>query len=508
MNSKKNSLMHYIAGTTVILTILINILGRYFHFFDYSHGGIPSAVIESQFKVLLNFFLMLPVILFITSLTIYRMNPAHPVLPYFITLVLTFSSIAMISGGGGKLEFHFSIFMVVAVLGYYQSPILLFLMTGIFAIQHVLGLLFIPEIVFGMESYTFLMFFLHAFFLLLTSSAVTWQVFSNRKLDNHYKKIQIEQRKTIQEAIANRISSTSEEISKVSHLLSNNANQSLLVSSELSSCMQDVALGSEEQLSIIKGNQREISKINSNINHINKTTQIVSQNSRLSADKAIHGRKQISLLLKQMEDIDTNVNASFETIQHLNVKSKAIEDIIVIISDIANQTNLLALNASIEAARAGEYGKGFSVVANEVKKLAEQSQKSSKNISEIIHQMLIESNTSVDSIKNVKYKVTEGLKIAQSSSELFHLISDVATEVATDIKGISSLTEQISKFSNNVTDEMNLISSTALQSVTSAKNTICSTEEQKKLAETLVGVSGKLNELTIELDGIIKTLID
>lgn len=138
MTAEKNKLMHYITGAVILIVIIINILGRYFHLFNHSHGGgsiVTTSEIESLFGITLNVLMVLPILTFILSVIFYRKNKNHPYIPYLLTLALTFGSIAIISGGSGRVEFHFSIFMVVAALGYYQEIKLLLMMTVIFAID-------------------------------------------------------------------------------------------------------------------------------------------------------------------------------------------------------------------------------------------------------------------------------------------------------------------------------------------------------------------------------------
>lgn len=501
--------MHYMTGAVILLSILINILGRYFHLFDYSHGMgsiVTSAEIEATFGLAQTILLIIPLLFFVFSLVLYRNNKDHHYIPYLLTLALTFGSIAIISGGSGRIEFHFSIFMVVAALGYYQEIKPILLMTTIFAIQHVLGLIVFPELVFGVESYMFSMFLWHAIFLILTSSAVSWQVYSGKKIEAFYQNKQQEQRKNIIEEIVNRLSTTTSQISTVSETLSNNTKESYEASGQLASSMEEVATSTEHQLGSIQENMNVISQIDDGITSINQTAQTVSRDSNASAEDAKHGSKLIEDLLKQIKEINKDVDDSYSKSKELHKRSQSIEGIIEVISDIADQTNLLALNASIESARAGEYGKGFAVVANEVRKLAEQSLQSSKNVSEIIKHILIETNQSVRSMENVKNSTEEGLDIAQKSNKVFHHISKTSDEVASEIQGVSSVTEKLASSSEKVNTSMQQIFQSAQQSVVGTKEGIQSTDQQYERTETILDVSKKLNNLTSELEGVIHTL--
>ncbi|MFC5988138.1 hypothetical protein [Marinicrinis lubricantis] len=114
----------------------------------------------------------------------------HSQLPLLIVLTLTFSSISIISGGGGGVEFHFSIFIVIAAAAYYENIRLIMMMKILIVVQHLGKFFWCPQIVFGTDTYPFLMLVIHAVFLILTSSATSMQIYSKHKIMN-----QIEKRK-------------------------------------------------------------------------------------------------------------------------------------------------------------------------------------------------------------------------------------------------------------------------------------------------------------------------
>ncbi|MFD2044744.1 methyl-accepting chemotaxis protein [Ornithinibacillus salinisoli] len=509
MKKERNKLMHFMAGAVILLMVIVNILGRYFHLFDFSHGSgsfVTSYDIEASFGMAQHVLFILPIVFFVLSILLYRRNNNHRYIPYLLTLALTFASIAIISGGSGRVEFHFSIFMVVAAVGYYQKIKLLLMMTVLFAIQHIVGLLFFPELVFGVEHYMFSMFLWHAIFLVLTSSVVSWQVYSGKKIENYYQEKQQEQRKTIIEDIVERLSTTSSQILSVSDTLSSNTKESYQASGQLAASMEEVSASIEQQLEIIQDNRKVITQIDEGIKSINQTAKTVAANSTTSATEAQRGSELIEKLLLQMKEITVDVDESYTNVKELLRRSQSIEGIVEVISDIADQTNLLALNASIESARAGEYGKGFAVVADEVRKLAVQSQESSQNISKIIKQILIETNQSVKSMENVKASTTEGLDTAEKSNKVFHHISKETNEIALQVQSVSSLTDNLSSSSEKVNASMQQITEAAEQSVSGTKEGMSSSDLQHELTEGTVDVSKKLNELTSELEEVIRTL--
>ncbi|MGE7603114.1 methyl-accepting chemotaxis protein [Peribacillus sp. NPDC097675] len=509
MNKEKNQLMLLFSSGIVLLALVTNILGRKFHLFEHSHGAhqvLSTAYIEDHFGLVLNLLVVIPTLLLAFGLILFKSNRNHSLIPYIVTLVFTFGSIAIISGGGGRVEFHFSIFMVVATIGYYQNLKVLSLMTTLFAVHHLAGFYFFPEIVFGAMSYTYLMLVLHVMFFLLTTGIVTWQVYSSQRMEKQLMELQTAQRKMISEEIAEKVTNTSKQLVSVSETLISQAKFATEASSELATSIAQVATGSETQLKTVEENLQVLSNITDAIGAIDQTAHISVQQAQESVRHAYDGNKLVESLSGQMKGIKDYADQSVATITNFHESSKAIENMTGIIADIADQTNLLALNAAIEAARAGEYGSGFSIVAKEVKQLAERSLEASKHIDDLIKRTVEDARLSVGSMVQVVDSTDTGLEAVHNSSLVFTKIFDSSQMVEEQIKKISSLAKTLMWSSENVNSSMLQMATITKESSKSMQVAAGTTEEEHLLTERTLKVSNDLKILTSDLEQIISKL--
>jgi len=189
----------------------------------------------------------------------------------------------------------------------------------------------------------------------------------------------------------------------------------------------------------------------------------------------------------------------------LDEKSKEIETIVSAITAIADQTNLLALNAAIEAARAGEHGRGFAVVADEVRKLAEQSTMSAQQIIQIIQETKDDTREVIDTMDIVTNNVDAGVQIVKETGTLFSGILKEIKHVTEQIHEVSAVSEQLSAGSEEITAAFQENISIARQAEVAASNMTKAANEQLENMEHMSQSMNQLLEKTTELKQMLNT---
>ncbi len=232
---------------------------------------------------------------------------------------------------------------------------------------------------------------------------------------------------------------------------------------EISSSSEEIAAGTQEQSSQTGEVASAVEQMTKTIIETSKNASAASETAKLAGDRAVEGGNVVADTIIGMNKISNVVSKSAEKVFTLGQNSDKIGEIIQVINDIADQTNLLALNAAIEAARAGEQGRGFAVVADEVRKLAERTTKATKEIADMIKTIQKDTIDAVESMKQGTVEVEEGKKMTERAGVVLKEIvegskqvTDLVTQVAAASEEQSAASEQISKnveAINHVTQE-------------------------------------------------------
>lgn len=244
------------------------------------------------------------------------------------------------------------------------------------------------------------------------------------------------------------------EVNSSSTLLLSQIDDMSITSETITNRIQDVASLSENQSSSFNASIISIKEISENISSISHSSSISSNKSSQVSHKASDGSQKINDLNQQMLSIQDSVNESAKLIKDLEHRSKEIDKILVIITNISEQTNLLALNASMEAQRVGEHGKGFAVVADEVKKLAVGSQHSAKQISIIIDEIQSDtrkiSESMHEEIKNVNIGIKQTNELDQTFAEIVESAKDAEKHIEKTFTSIETLVSHVEEVENIV----------------------------------------------------------
>ena len=261
---------------------------------------------------------------------------------------------------------------------------------------------------------------------------------------------------------------------------------------DVSSSANEILLSSEEMSSGAIQQDQEITNTSSAVEELTVSMKQVSNNAEASAeaarralDAAEQGNRAVRDTLEGMQRIRASVQATAKKIKSLGDRSLEISEIINVINDITEQTNLLALNAAIEAARAGEAGRGFAVVADEVRKLAEHSRTATKDIAALIKAIQAETNEAVVVMEEGTKEVEVGARLADQAGKALEAISSVVRQSAELVQEISMASKQQVRGTEGVANAMQIISNITRQTSQGARQTARTVENMVKLSEQL-----------------------
>ncbi|MCC5465621.1 methyl-accepting chemotaxis protein [Pelosinus baikalensis] len=274
-------------------------------------------------------------------------------------------------------------------------------------------------------------------------------------------------------------------------------------SEEVTATIQDVAQSATTQVRLSDESSSIMIEMQAGIADAVQAACEVAGVSERSEQSAEGGLKQVNHAVQLMNNIRQDVGDAAEKINILGEKSRQIGQIVEVITNIAGQTNLLALNAAIEAARAGEQGRGFAVVADEVRKLAEQSQEAAKEIAEIIGAIQSETVQAVDAMDKGSKEVGEGVKVVSASKVAFEEIYVDVKEMRRQVDSILALMDSQLTGSGQVGQSITGIADASRTNAASSQEVAAASEEQNASVHEIVAAVSGLATMASELQEVV-----
>jgi len=310
-------------------------------------------------------------------------------------------------------------------------------------------------------------------------------------------------RRTLRDLLRN-VQSQAEQVAAASEELTAGAQQSAEASNQVAGSITEIAQGVEKQSAAINKMNSITGAIVASADSIAEKTERITSVVQQTTTQVITGRQSISDVVNQMQQINAGSQTVQLSIAELAKGSNEIGNIVQLISSIASQTNLLALNAAIEAARAGEHGRGFAVVAEEVRKLAEDSERSSAQIADLVKKNNLDMEKAVKASATGTESVNAGMVSVKSADAVFQSIVGSIDSLSLEINTISQAIQTMAGHSQTMLTSIQAIEHVSKSNADEAQSVSAATQEQSASMQEIAVASQKLAALANSLQSEVE----
>ena len=264
----------------------------------------------------------------------------------------------------------------------------------------------------------------------------------------------------------------------------------------MASAVQQVSDGVNNKLSGVETTAGSAKQVSMHMEKITTDIQKVTEGSLRTSEKAAAGDNVVKKAINQMQSVGAKVTEASKVVNDLGGKSDEIGQIVSLITNIASQTNLLALNAAIEAARAGEQGRGFAVVADEVRKLAEQSSDAAGKIRGLVDEIQHETTNAVQTMSAGSIAVNEGISMVNSAGEAFKGILQGVNDFS--LLTVADVVREVSISTEAIVDSVVDIANIPKEIASNLEGVVTGAEEQSISMEEIRRASSELAKMAME----------
>ncbi len=295
----------------------------------------------------------------------------------------------------------------------------------------------------------------------------------------------------------NQIAATMQQVAKGASQQSQSVNRTAVAAEQMTRAIEGVARGAQEQATSVAKASTLTSQISTTVQQVAGNAQVLLKTADQSRQAALEGAKTVGETVRGMAEIKNKVSVSALRVEEMGKRSQQIGAIVETIEDIASQTNLLALNAAIEAARAGEHGKGFAVVADEVRKLAERSSQATKEIAALVKSIQQSVQEAVAAMNEGAQEVESGVEKAEQAGQSLGDILKSADSVREQAELTAKAAQQMDAATNQLVNAMDSVSAVVEQNTAATEEMSASANEVTEAVENIASVSEE-NSAAIE----------